>query len=180
MKAGHPHDFRVHVQPEVLEHDSSVASHFNGIFQVILNHLLSVYVVPPFEREPWPPALPGDIDIVHSLNEARRLIVSMARYVVTADDARVGTEEVVPQAPLSSGGPQEHAVVFYVSRRELDSLLEELDALSERHFGIHDTVPISEIASSRIGQLLLSRLLTSRNLSSNQLRILGQVEEPDV
>jgi hypothetical protein len=181
VKPGYPHDFRVHVQPEVLEHDSIVARYFEGIFQVTINHLLSVYVVPPFERDPWPPTLPKDIDIVHSPDEARRLIVSMRDYVITGDDARVGTEEVVPQAPLLPGGPPEHAVVFYLSKQELSSLLEEVDAMSERFLGIHDSVPVSQIASTRVGQMLLSRVVTSPNMTLDDRRLAGQVvEEPDV
>ena len=175
MKAiNYEHDFRVHVRSEVLDQPSDVADYFDGIFSVILNHLPSVHVVPPFERQPWPPVLPENIDIVHSRDEARRLIISMATYVVTADDARAGTEEVMPQEPLSPGGPPEHAVVFYISRLELDPLLEELDELSDRFMGVNDTIPVSTIASSLIAQILLTRVVASPNMRSDHLRILGR------
>jgi len=174
MKTGYPHDFRVHIRSEVLDQPSDIAGHFDGIFRVILNHLPSVHVVPPFEREPWPPALPANIEVVHSPDEARRLIVSMAEYLVTADNARAGTEEVVAQAPLSPGGPPANAVVFYISRRELEPLLAELDELSDRFSGVNDTIPISTIASSRIAQILLSRVVASPNIRPEDLRSLGR------
>jgi hypothetical protein len=172
MKSGNPADFLVHVRSQVPDQTPESAAHFEGAFSVVLNHLPTVDVVPAFTREPWPPELPDDIDVVRSADEARRLAVALGTYVITPDDARAGTDETIPRAPSAPGGEPWQEVIFYLSQVDFDALVAELGSLAERFGGVHDTVPVSEIASSRLAGLLLARVVPRFN--AMDLRAVGR------
>ncbi len=174
MKPGHPFDFRVHVRPESLEHNETVADHFDGIYLVVLNHVIWVHIVPAFPREPWPPVLPKNMDVVASKEEARRMSVGAGQYVITADEARAGTLESVPMELVDPAGPSGDIVVWYITAGEMEPLSNELSELSERFPGVHDTLAVSEIAKTQLAELLLSRIVKSPPMRKEDMHTLGR------
>lgn len=185
MKPSPRHDFVVNVWPESREYTDQVSKLYAGIYSVSLNHSFSIEFVPAFERFPWPPGLPGDVEDVKSCDEARRTMVVLSRYVVTPDDTRKATIETMPDTGsdlLGRGIPSEdiqttrdteHSV-FYVSAAEFDELAQELGELQDRTPGIHDSLPISQLKGTALARFLHERILPSGRLLRRELHMLDR------
>jgi hypothetical protein len=169
MKPTPRSDFLVGVWPESADHPSPVNAMYEGIYSVTLNHSVSFMFVPPVDRRaPGTPALPADVDDVRTPDEARRTVIALSSLVVTPDDARAATIET------SISGDDRRCVTFYVTLDEFHELEGELRNFSERLPGVHDAVPVSEIADTRLARFLLTRALPSDQLSARALHMLGR------
>jgi len=168
MKPTPKYDFPVGVRRFSLDHVGDAASHYDGIFSVILNHTVSIEFVPELDRSPpWPPPIPENVDRVASPTEARRTTVSLADLVITPDPTRADSDELISHA-------DGQCVLFYTSPDEFRTLVRELQAIERSLSDIHDTVPISNLAGGRLAGLLLYRILGSKALSADALRMLGR------
>jgi hypothetical protein len=170
MKPTPKFDFPVGVWPETREHLSPASELYRGIYSVLLNHTVSIEFVPAFTRAPWPPTLPEDIDAIASSHEARRTTVALARYAVTADDARASTIEVID-------GDGKH-VVFYVCLADFDDLTIELQRVADELSGVHGAIAVSQLAAPALTKLLLDRILRSGHLTQYELYMLGRADRP--
>jgi hypothetical protein len=191
MKPSQDRDFAVNVRHQVREEDPAVAAYYQGVYGMTLNRLVTIVFVPAFSRGPgtWPPVLPDDLDQVGSAQDARRFSVALADYAVTPDEARAGTEEVLPPQPAVGGGGDSPgggetgggedsleprpAVVFFVSPAEFDAFTAELEALEDRAPGVHDVVRVPEIEGLEVVKFLRSRVLASPHVAPEHRRVLG-------
>jgi hypothetical protein len=168
MKPTPKYDFPVGVRRSSLDHVGDAASHYDDIFSIVLNHTVPIEFVPELDRSPpWPPPLPENVDRVASPTEARRATVALADLVVTPDPARPGDDEVISHA-------HGQCVLFYTSPDEFRALVRELDALERSLSDFHDGVPVSHLAGRRLADLLLHRILRSKAVSADALRMLGR------
>ncbi|MFB2983618.1 hypothetical protein [Microseira sp. BLCC-F43] len=64
MKPSPQYDFPVSVRRQTWEENPGVAALYQGIFDVTLNHTISVMFVPEIKKNAncWPPRLPENID----------------------------------------------------------------------------------------------------------------------
>jgi hypothetical protein len=162
MKPSPRQDFPVGVTAARDEAPAALADILAGIHSVSLNHTISVD-----RRAPWPPELPEDVDTPGSADEARRTAIRLARYAVTPDAQRAGSVE---RLASEDGG-----VVFFVEPAEFDAIAAECEALEETLGpGVHDAVPVSRLAGSRMATFLLERFVPSGYLSEYELRLLGR------
>jgi hypothetical protein len=161
------HDFPVNVWADSNEHPSPINELYRDVYTATLNHTVSIEFVPAFQRAPWPPELPNDVDEVASKDEARRTAVALAHYAVTPDAQRAGEFEAFDRAGSQS-------VIFYVSLEEFERLTNELRSLSDRFEGVHDSIPISELGVSALQTLVLERIIPSGQLSPRDLAMLGR------
>jgi hypothetical protein len=165
MKPVPRRDFPVGITAARNEHPEEAAEVMAGIYTVLLNHTISVEIVPQVDR--WPPDAPYGIDVPVSSDEARRAALWAARYAVTPDPVRAGAVERLSPDPDS-------AVVFFVEPAEFDAILAECAALEEGFAGIHSAKPVSALGDSRLARFLLDRLIPSGYLSEYQRKLLGQ------
>lgn len=167
MKPTPRHDFPVNVWPESHDHPSPVNELYRDVYTATLDHIVHIQFVPAFQRTPWPPELPNDVDEVTSKDEARRTIIALASYSVTPDARRAGEFETLETDEFQG-------VIFYVSVDEFERVATELRALADRFGGVHDSIPISELGGSAFEKLLLERIIPSGQLSSRDLAMLGR------
>jgi hypothetical protein len=168
MKPRPQYDFSVEVWPDSADYPSSAGAWYADIYSVTLNRSISIAFVPEFERFPWPPGLPADVDDVRSCDEARRTTVALSRYVVTPDDARRASVETIPDEEDTTRS------MFYVGTTEFDELVRELEALAATMKGIHDSIPISQLNGTALARMLLDRILPSGQLTERELYMLGR------
>jgi hypothetical protein len=182
MKPSPQHDFPVGIIRASDENPDAKAM-YTGIYSARLNHSVYVDFVPAFERAPWPPRLPVNVDDVKSIDDARRIAVASSFYVVTPDEARKGTIEIFPdphadEDPILQGEGR-FISVFYVGAAEFEELSRELQALSDKMSGIYDSVPVSELNGTALGRVLLDRIVLSGQLSDRHLYMLGRGSSAD-
>lgn len=173
MKPTPRHDFPVNVWAESNEHPSPIDELYRDVYTATLNHVVSIEFVPAFQRAPWPPELPNDVDEVASKDAARRTAVALARYAVTPDAHRAGEFEAFDRDGSKT-------VIFYVSSDEFERLGNELRLLSDRFTGVHDSLPISELGVSAFQKLVLERIIPSGQLSPPDLAMLGRASQARV
>lgn len=127
-------DVGVQVWREEREVPLQYAKFYKGIFDVTLRGIAYITFVPAFQRpkDNWPPALPDDVDIVHSCNQARLFTAALADVTVTADEALAGSREFIPLPPSARIEPY-MGVVFYVTPQEFARFSEELLYIEKNH-----------------------------------------------
>jgi len=163
MKPWRTHDFGIGAWPATSDHPPPQNRHYEGIYSVTLNETIHIEFVPAIDRHaPWPPVLPGDVDLVESTAEARRLTLTLARYTVTPDRERAGSTEKLD-------GKDADGVVFYVLPEEFDELSRDLYAVEDDAPGIHSSIPVSRLADTALARFLLERLIPSGYLSDREL-----------
>ena len=183
MKPSPQHDFPVGIVNASDEKPDSKAM-YAGIYSARLNHSVYVDFVPEFERAPWPPRLPDNVDDVKSIDTARRIAVAGSFYVVTPDEARKDSIETFPDPQADEDpilrGEGRLISVFYVGVAEFEELSGELQALSDKMSGIYDSVPVSELNGTALGRVLLERIVPSGQLSARHLYMLGRSSSADL
>jgi hypothetical protein len=180
------YDFAIHVQPQMLEVLPEVASLYEGIYSVTLNHLITVLFVPEVSRNPeqWPPMLPEDLDFPSSITEARLWTIGLSKHTVVPNSDLAGQEEIInfppplPSTPSEfrlkddSDNSMEHGVIFYVTPQEFARFSEELAEVRRRTTSIRDKVDASEISELGFVRLLVSRIIASEHFSQRDLEVL--------
>jgi hypothetical protein len=171
------HDFPFSVRHEVWEAAPDSRHLYEGIYSVALNHGhgATVTFVARIDRPTSAVVtLPTDFDAISTSTEARLIALAVARYAVTADDRRAGSDELATW--IDWGGEESHRVpvVFYVTEDEFRVYQEELAGLSEMFSGIHDAVPVSAVADREVVGFLLRRVLRSNRFSPKDREQLGR------
>jgi hypothetical protein len=164
VKPSPKRDFPVNVSAEQDERSAPIAAFYRGVYDVQLNHVVSIHVVPKFTREPWPPCVASDH--VTSELEARRSIVAAAYYSIAPDDERANQIET-----FTDEDAEKHFVLFISEsvHAELDAELERLAAASR---GVHDATPRSQLGAPVLQQLL-QQVVSSGVLSTYVMTLLG-------
>lgn len=172
MKPFPQYDFPVGVWRETRERPPAARDAYEGMYSIILNHLVYITVVPPLDRSaPWPPTAPDDIDNIADPATARRTAVWLGGLIVTPDVSRAGTMERVDI------NDDTRATIFYISPAEFEAISQELDAVATRMSGVHDAIAISTLRDQTTAKLLLERIVPSGALSAYALEMLGR--KPD-
>jgi hypothetical protein len=130
MKVSPNANFPVAVRPYSTEVDEETAHLYLNVFDVRLNVSVHVTFVPDISHlaPPWDGGtLPENVELITTVPQARLAAVLMSRYVVTPNDRYAGTEETF----LLGEAPDDHGVVFYVTRAEFERYRAGLDALSD-------------------------------------------------
>lgn len=168
MKPSPRYDFPVGVGADSTEYSGATRNAFSGIYTVTLNHIVLVTFVPSVNRqEPWPPALPEDFDSVSDSETARRSMIALARLSITPDDSRAGTIE-------RHGSDKDARTIFYVRQDEFAVFARELEVVSDKLPGVHDTALISELGDQSFVRFLLDKVLPSGRLTDHALQMLGR------
>jgi hypothetical protein len=146
---------------------------YTGIYALTLNRQSEILFVPAFERNAanWPPALPDDLDVLKSVQEARLFSAALSRHTVTPDRARAGQHEFFEQ---ESGDKDDVAegILFFVTPQEFESYSRELEALAAETPGIYDDLPLSEVTGCQIVKYLLNRVLRAPYFSESDQKSL--------
>jgi len=174
------YDFPIKVSLQLWEEADETSLLYAGIIFIILNGMPSVTFVPRTRRTPanWPPTLPDSLGDIKTAEEARLVTLGMARYTVTPDEERAGTEEVLLhpgyEVPESGGYiDPSHSVVFFTTLDEYEGLTDEALELSLRARG-QLGVPVSEIEGTKLAQFLLTRVIASPHVHQADRRMLGR------
>jgi hypothetical protein len=112
--------------------------------------------------------VPLDADNVATRAEARRMTIALSPLVVTPDEIRARSVEA-----FLADCDAVHTI-FYVNNDEFAALSRELDSLSDMFAGVHDAVPVSQLADSALARYLTQLIIPSGYLSVWQLRLLGR------
>ena len=138
---------RINVRSAATEEPHSIARFFDGIWLVVVANGPSVMFVPAVKRDPWPPELPENTDLVQSNDEARRLAL-LSEYAITADDTREGTtERIVSHDGLRS-------TIAYCTAEQFATATDELSGAAPRTQSVHDSIGLDELCGPVVAQLL--------------------------
>ena len=141
-------DYPVRVRRRGWDEAPKVAEHYEGVYDVTLNEMVTVTFVPdlgprarPFDRSELPP----DLDDITRPADARLEAVIFAGRAVTPDSARAGRHEKLPLPAWDDEPWAEPGTVFYVTPEEFARLAEDLDALSREHGAMNSDTPVSAL-----------------------------------
>lgn len=157
-------DFVINLWHYVWEYEEPHSDFYRNIYAVILNRFISVVFVPEVDRNvvSWLPiADPKIIDGANSVLEARLQTLATETYCVTPSRLLAGQEEKMP--PPSFAPDSGEGVIFYVTPEEFEIYSREITMLDEkigRESGGHYA---SELQNFKFVQLLLNRVITSKN-----------------
>lgn len=173
MKPSPHYDFSISVKHQTCEEAPEVAALYQGIFDVILNHTVSVMFVPDIviNSQYWPPVLPENLDDISTEIEARLVTVGLSRYTVTPNSLLARKEEIIPQ---TDSNYCQSGVVFFVTPEEFKIFSMELSMLAEQISSLHSSKKVSEIQDFHFIQLILSHIIPSKNFAEQDLQILGR------
>lgn len=173
MKVSPRADYPVRVRPHSWEADESVADLYTGIYDVTLNHSVTVAFVPDMSSfaPPFDDALlPRDLDDITTPAQARLAATLFNRYVVTPNVDRAGTQEHFPSAYDDPGSTT--GVVFYLSPQQFADYTAELDDLISRLGALHPPETVSDLADSPVIQFIRRMVLRPPVLRPDDAAIL--------
>jgi hypothetical protein len=171
MKEFPEYDFPVRAWAEGEDYAGAVREAYNGIYCVSLNRIVTITFIPRVDRrQPWPPELPEDFDVITDVETARRSVLALASLAVVGDDSRAGSTE-------SRRADDEERTIFYVGTDELAELSRDVKALCDETPWVHDRVRFSKLAGRALGRFVSERVLPSGRLTLHQLHMLGR--QPD-
>lgn len=172
MKPSPHYDFTISVRHQISEEEPEVAALYQGIFDVILNHTVSIMFVPKIviNSQNWPPVLPENVDDISTEIEARLVSVALSRYTATPNLLLAGKEEIIPQTDSN----YQSGVVFFVTPEEFDIFNMELSILSEQIPSLHSSKKASEIQDLNFIKLIVYRIIPSKYFAEQDLQMLGR------
>lgn len=173
MKPSPHYDFSISVRHQTYEEEPEVAALYQGIFDIRLNHTVSIMFVPDIviDSKYWPPVLPENVDNISTEIEARLITVGLSRYTVTPNLLLAGKEDIIPQ-PVSNYC--QSGVVFFVNPEDFKIFSMELSMLAEQIPSLHSSKKASEIQDFNFIKLILSRIIPSKYFAEQDLQILGR------
>ncbi|GJD23655.1 hypothetical protein RIVM261_086110 [Rivularia sp. IAM M-261] len=173
MKPSPNYDFSISVRHQPCEQEPEVAALYQGIFDVILNHTVSIMFVPNIEINSynWPPVLPENIDDIFTEIEARLITTGLSKYTVTPNLLLAGKEEIIPQ---TGSDYCQSGVVFFVTPEEFDIFSMELSRLAEQMPSLHSSKKVSEIDNLNFIKFIFSHIMSSKYFAEQDLQILGR------
>lgn len=179
VKAPHQkYEFKVRVQHQERDEDSSIARFFRGIFWMSLNGSVDIIFIPsfPHEQENWSLNITTYIDDVRSVDEARQFTAALSDYTVIPDNNRAGQQQVYPKPPPlppSRGIGPTTGVIFYVTQQEFTRFSQELTLIEEHTFLFNEHIPFSEAKNFECMQLILDHIVTSPHFSQEDTKIIN-------
>jgi len=173
VKVSPRREYPVGVRPQAWEEDPEVADLFAGIYEVTLNHLVSISFVPDVS-EVLPPGtaeLPADLDDVSTVVEARLATVLLAPYTVTPNRSLAGEEQVIRRL---TDDERPTGVVFYCQDDEFSRFSGELDELSKRVGDLYPELTVADLGAYEVVQFIETRVLRSSHIQPEDLFLLGR------
>lgn len=179
MKHSFDADFTVQVREEVREQEPEFAQFYQGIYSMALNTFVDVMFIPHFsrERENWSLKIPNNIDIVHSVQEARLFTAALADYIVMPDESCAGQEELIPQLPSPQpyfDTPLDTGVIFYVTPQEFSLFSQELAEIEQQAFALYDNLRVSKLGHFECIKFINKIVMTSEHFLPESLTMLGR------
>jgi hypothetical protein len=173
MKPSPHYDFSISVRNQTCEEEPEVAALYQGIFDVILNHTVSIMFIPKIviNSQNWPPVLPENVDDISTEIEARLITVGLSRYTVTPNLLLAGKEEIIPQ---TDSDYCQSGVVFFVTPEEFNIFSMELAILAEQIPSLHSSKKASELQDLNFIKFILSHIIPSKYFAEQDLQILGR------
>jgi hypothetical protein len=173
MKPSPHYDFSISIRHQACEEEPEVAALYQGIFDVVLNHTVSIMFVPDIviDSQYWPPVLPENVDNISTELEARLITVGLARYTVTPNSLLAGKKEIIPQ---TDSNYHQSGVVFFVTPEKFKIFSMELSTLAEQIPSLHSSKKISEISDFNFIKLIVFHIITSKFFAEEDLQILGR------
>jgi hypothetical protein len=176
MKVSPKADFPIQVIPEVEEREGLVEGLFEGIFRAVLNHTVDVVFVPDVSAvaPPWDyHTLPGSLDGLTTVEQARIVTAFTSPYLVTPNVELAGTVERVEWS--ADGEPEgSQSVVFYVMPAEFDRYAAELERLSELVFSKWPKERASDLRRFEVVLFLERKVVDSGWLDPEDAAMLGR------
>ncbi len=172
MKPSPQYDFPVSVRCQTWEEEPEVAALYQGIFDVTLNHTLSVMFVPEVEINDnfLFPILPDNVDEISTELEARLVTIALSRYTVTPNSLLAAKEEIIS---LSGWRSSQEGVIFFVTPQEFSIFSTELSMLAKEIPSVHSDKKVSEIKNFEVTKFLIDRIIPSKYFAEEDLQILG-------
>ena len=164
MKPTRSNEFSVGVWPAQRDHHGKGAAFYNGIYTVTLNGTVQLEVIPRIDRSPpWPPVLPDNVDACATPDEARRITLVLARYVLTP--ASQDSVEIV-----------DDVTIFDLNDAAFSELSAELEVIGAVMTGVHDSMAAAELHARApvFERFLRDRFLLSDKISRADLAALGR------
>ena len=172
MKPSPQYDFPVSVRCQTWEEEPEVAALYQGIFDVTLNHTLSVMFVPEVQINDNRrfPILPDNVDDIYTELEARLVTIALSRYTVTPNSLLAGKEEIISRSGRESC---QEGVLFFVTPQEFSIFSTELSILAKEIPSVHSYKKLSEIQNFEFTKFLIYRIIQSKYFAEEDLQILG-------
>lgn len=191
MKIGPQSDFPVWIidESDELREDQANHSLYHGIYKLVLNHMVDLYLVPSVEQklltyDEIVAVNPIDMETVEG---ARAQSAWFANVAVTPHAELAGQDVVVPITGIPANAEDlagEEVALLYVSPEDYEELNAEVssildsndessgleDSLKARFNNRHNSPTINEIGHLKIGQLLKDRVLQSTIVDTQMLR----------
>lgn len=136
MKVSPHTEYPVRVRPRQWDEDGPGAPFYAGIYDVVLNTMVTITFVPDLGTFVIDPAaLVDDPSEVRTTQQARLEALLFARYAVLPHAHLAGSAAQLPLPPQRTGRP---GVVFYVSPAEFARLAADLETLDDPDAKISD------------------------------------------
>jgi hypothetical protein len=173
MKPSKNYDFSVSVRRQTWEEEPEVAELYQEIFDVILNHTLSIMFVPEVDIniDNIPAMLPDNIDNIFSEIQARQITIALSKYSITPNDLLAGQEKVFSHNDTLSS---QTGVIFFITTDEFQTFSSELSTIAQEIPSVHSSTRISQIKDLKFSQFLLSRVIESKHFDEKDLQMLGR------
>lgn len=168
MKPSPELDFYVSVRCQTWEEDPKVAFLYQGIFDVTLNHTISLMFVPKFdiELDYLPLMLPDNVDDISMKSQARQITVALAKYTITPKTNLTKLDDVYQIS--------QEQVIFWVSDEAFQTFSEELLILAQEQPGVNSLRKISAIQQLSVSKFILEKVIQSKYFAKEDLQILGR------
>jgi hypothetical protein len=178
-------DYPVRVVRETNELDDAVSAPYEGIYTVVLNHIVSITFVPDVSAQapPWDGSqLPVDFDVASTVEQARLEMVLAAHYAVTPNTSLAGEVERFPEtwrpasAPPGPPMPDElrRGWVRYVTSEEFDGFATELPVFHEVVLGMLSGATVSRLTDFQVMRFIAEQVVAAHWLHPRDARMLGR------
>ncbi|MBW4510236.1 MAG: hypothetical protein KME64_27505 [Scytonematopsis contorta HA4267-MV1] len=173
MKPSTNYDFSVSVRCQTWEEEPEVAELYQGIFEVILNHTLSIMFVPDvgINIDNLPPMLPENVDNIFTEIQARQITIALSKYSITPNPLLAGQEKVFSHNDTLSS---QTGVIFFITTEEFQAFSSELLTLAQEIPSVYSSKRVSQIKDLKFSQFLLSRVIESKNFDDKDLQLVGR------
>ena len=165
-------DLRVVIFEETQNQERDVSDYFDGIYEVISHGLFDVTFIPQFFRvtNSWYLNAPRDFSDVGSNEEARLIMASVSKCIVTPDNCLAGTKEQFFTPPVDevsekySDDPLQDSdcqTIHYVTPREFYTFRGELATIiAEQETGFRHPIRLDELQEFSFLQFILNHIMT--------------------
>lgn len=166
----HCNDHPVQVWREERQAQASVAPFYKDIFDVSYGHFGVMKFVPAFQRaaNKWPPALPADVDMPNSEEQARIFSAVFADYTITPDEELAGQTESFcfsfPTKVEAETTNYNHTnssltgTLFYVTAEQFALFSKELLEIEKHTFWANQYIALSKVKDFECMKLIKTKI----------------------